>query len=232
MPPNRAVETDVPQAARGSRRTLDLSFIMAWKIERWLAEVFPGETEVYAEYRSLPPRELAIVSAAVLDVALAELLALRLADRGKEVEEFLGVNGDGRAPAGSFGARIQLGLLVGIITPDDAAILRTIKELRNLFAHRVRINFLSPSVLKATTKLHTLWLKRSEALIEAGAMSGATEQLAEIARHLPNVAEAGEGLLLSVFTVYHAYFHRMHNRVLRLGNALAKAGESPNAPLH
>jgi len=204
---------------------------MAWKIERWLAEVFPGETEIYAEYRSLPPRELAIVSASVLDVAIAELLALRLADREKEVEEFLGVNGDGRAPAGSFGARIQLALLVGLLTPDDAATLRTIKELRNLFAHRVRIDFLSPPVLKATTRLHTLWLKRSEALIQAGAMSGTTEQLMEIARHLPKVAEAGEGLLLSVFTVYQAYFHRMHGRVQRVGDALAKTLEQHESPL-
>jgi len=71
--------------------------LMAWKIERWLAEVFPGEKEIYSEYRELPPRELAIVCSAVLDVALAELLSLRLAEHGKEVEEFLGANGDGRA---------------------------------------------------------------------------------------------------------------------------------------
>lgn len=198
---------------------------MPWKIERWLAEVFPGETKIYSEYRSLPPRELAIVSAAVLDVALAELLALRLVDREKESEEFLGLNGDGRAPVGSFGSRIQLGLLVGLLTPDDTAILRAIKELRNLFAHRVRINFLTPSVLKATTKLHSLWLARNEALIQAGAVTGTTEQLKELARHLPNVTEAGEGLLLSVFTVYHAYFHRMHGRVQRIENAIIKIAE-------
>lgn len=195
---------------------------MAWKIERWLAEVFPGESEIYSEYRALPPRELAIVCAAVLDVALAELLTLRLANRQKELEEFLGLNGDGRAPVGSFGARIQLALLVGLLTPDDAATLRTIKELRNLFAHRVRINFLSPAVLKATTRLHALWLKRTEALIEAGAMSGSTKQLAEIAHYLPTVPEAGEGVLLSVFTVYQAYFHRIHSQVRRLDDALAK----------
>lgn len=205
---------------------------MAWKIERWFAEVFPGEAEIYAEYRSLPPRELAIVSAAVLDVAIAELLALRLADQAKEVEEFLGVNGDGRAPVGSFGARIQLGVLVGLLTPDDAAILRTIKELRNLFAHRVRIDFLSPSVLKTTTKLHALWVSRSAALIEAGAMSGTAEHLAEIGRYLPRIAEAGEGLLLSVFTVYQAYFHRIHGRVQRLDDALVVSSEVRNAPLH
>lgn len=100
---------------------------MAWKIERWLADVFPGENSIYSEYRSLSPRELSIVSAAVLDVALAELLVLRLRDESKEIEDFLGLNGDGRAPVGSFGARIQLGVIVGLLTPNDAAILRTIK---------------------------------------------------------------------------------------------------------
>jgi len=90
---------------------------MAWKIERWLAEVFPGETKIYQEYRGLSPRELAIVSAAILDSALVEIIALRLGGGPeKEVEAFLGADGDGRAPVGSFGARIQLALLLGIIT--------------------------------------------------------------------------------------------------------------------
>lgn len=198
---------------------------MAWKIERWLAEVFPGEPEIYSEYRRLPPRELAIVCAAVLDVALAELLTLRLANCQKEIEEFLGLNGDGRAPAGSFGARIQLALLLGLLTPVDAATLRTIKELRNLFAHRVRINFLSPAVQRATSKLHALWLKRTEALLEVGAISGSTKPLKEMAQYLPTVAEAGEGLLLSVFTVYQAYFHRMHSQVQRLDDAFEKTAK-------
>jgi hypothetical protein len=64
----------------------------------------------------------------------------------KEIELFLGIDGDGRAPAGSFGARIQLALLVGLITEEDATILRQIKNLRNTFAHRVKVDFLSPSV--------------------------------------------------------------------------------------
>jgi hypothetical protein len=205
---------------------------MAWKIERWLAEVFPGEAQVYSEYRGLPPRELAIVAAAVLDVALAELLALRLNGREKEIEEFLGLDGDGRAPVGSFGARIQLGLLVGLLTQDDAAALRIIKEIRNLFAHRVRINFLSPAALKATTKLHALWLKHTEALLQAGAISGTTKHIIEIGRYLPKRSEAGEGLLLSVLTVYQAYFHRMHGRVQRIGDALTTAKANTNVPLH
>jgi len=202
---------------------------MAWKIERWLADVFPGETKIYAEYRGLAPSELAIVAAAVLDVALAELLARRLASHEREAEDFLGLNGDGRAPAGSFGARIQLGLLLGVLTPDDAAALRIIKEIRNLFAHRVRINFLSPTVLKATIKLHALWLKHTEALIKAGAISGSTEHLSELGRQLPKVSEAGEGLLLSVLTVYQAYFHRMHGRIQHRGDALPPSKENASA---
>lgn len=198
---------------------------MAWKIERWLSEVFPGEENIYAEYRSLSPRELAIVSVAVLDVALAELLSLRLVDQGNETEAFLGVNGDGSAPAGSFGARIQLGLLVGLLTKEDAAILRVIKELRNLFAHRVRVNFLAPPVIKATTKLHSLWLNRTTELIKSGAIHGTTKHLSDIAIYLPTVAEAGEGLLLSVFTAYQAYFHRMCSRVIRLDTALKNSPE-------
>ena len=205
---------------------------MAWKIERWLSEVFPGEKEIYSEYRALPQRELAIVCAAVLDVALAELLWLRLRECAKESEGFLGLDGDGRAPAGSFGARIQLGLLVGLLTPDDAATLRAIKELRNLFAHRVKLTFLSPPALRVTTKLHSIWLRRSEALLQAGVLSGSTKQLAAIAKHLPTVEEAGEGLLLSVFVTYQAYFHRMHGQVVRIGDALSESGEDRPRPIH
>lgn len=203
---------------------------MAWKIERWLTEVFPGESQIYSEYRSLPPRELAIVAAAVLDAALAELLSLRLAEHTKEVEEFLGLDGDGRAPAGSFGARIQLALLVGLITADDAAILRAIKQLRNLFAHRVRVGFLSPAVLTVTTKLYSLWLKRNEGLVKSGVMSGTSSQLKRLGQYLTRHSEAGEGLLLSVFTVYHAYFHRLNSRISRISDLVresAPKGEKP-----
>ena len=204
---------------------------MASKIERLFTEVFPGEGAIYAEYGDLPPRELAIVAAAVLDAALAELLALRLVDCEREAEDFLGLNGDGRAPAGSFGSRIQLALLIGLIAPEDAAILRAVKELRNLFAHRVKIGFLSPPALKVTTKLHALWVKRNGGLIEAGAISGTSAQLKRLARQLPNHADAGEGLLFSIFCVYQAYFHRLHGRITRVPNIVAKNGSEKLGPL-
>lgn len=51
---------------------------MAWKTEKWMRDVFPGNDSIYEEYRSLPRRELAVVVGAVLDSASAELLSKRL----------------------------------------------------------------------------------------------------------------------------------------------------------
>ena len=199
---------------------------MAWKVERWLADVFPGKEKIYSEYKDLAPRELAIVASAVLDSALAEILTRRLIKDDKEIESFLGLNGDGRAPVASFGARIQLGLLLGILTPRDAAILRTIKEIRNEFAHRVNTGFLSPSILKTTTKLLSLWKELFEQLSGMGAKSRIPEGLNVLQQRLPLDPEAGQGLLLAVFSVYQAYFHRKHSMVRRVGRAIEAADDA------
>ena len=161
---------------------------MVWKVERWLADVFPGEENIYSEYRELQPRELAIVAAAVLDAtecALAEVLTLRLKESDKETESFLGLDGDGRAPVASFGARIQLALLVGILTDRDASVLRTIKGIRNEFAHRVNVGFLAPTVLSKTTKLLVLWTEMSEQFPSPG-VSGSSEHFDVIRQRLPH----------------------------------------------
>lgn len=186
---------------------------MTWKVERWMAEVFPGPDRIYAEYRLLPRRELAVVAAAVLDSALLELLAKRLGGSDSEVDAFLGANGDGRAPCGSFGARIQLSLLLHVITENDAIVLRSIKNVRNRFAHEVKSDFNSPSVLPLVQKLYDQFVSQSNRLIAAGALKGHPHELEVIRPHLAKVPEAGAGLLLAVFCVYQAYFHRLHGLV-------------------
>ena len=200
---------------------------MAWKLERWLSDVFPGEENIYSEYRELRPRDLAITVAAVLDCALAELLIQRLGGPNTEIESFLGLNGDGRAPVASFGARIQLGLILGILTSRDAAILRTIKGIRNEFAHRVNVGFLSPAILKETTKLLSLWKKQTKDLAKAAVVPGSRENLDIIEQGLPCLPEAGEGLLLALFSVYQAYFHRMHPRVTKINRAIDDLSATP-----
>ncbi|GEM_PF-1283485 len=187
---------------------------MAWRIEKWLSDVFPGASRIYEEYRHLTRRELAIVTAGVLDLAIAELLSMRLAGTPREREEFLGLSGDGRAPAGSFGARIQLSVLTGIITQEDAEILRAIKNIRNRFAHRVNVDFTSAEVLPLTRRLCEKWREKTSRL----AISGVRPEVAaagmnNIRNYLESEPEAGAGLLLSVFATYQAYFHRLSDRV-------------------
>lgn len=178
-----------------------------------MAEVFPGADRIYTEYRLLPRRELAVVAAAVLDSALLELLSKRLGGASSEVVAFLGANGDGRAPCGSFGARIQLALLIHIVTENDAIVLRCIKNIRNRFAHEVKSDFTSPSVLPLVQKMHDQFLSQSNRLIAAGHLKGAEHSLELIRPHLAKTPEAGAGLLLAVFCAYQAYFHRLHSLV-------------------
>lgn len=186
---------------------------MVWKTEQWMRDVFPGSNRIYEEYRLLPRRELAVVAGALLDSALAELLSKRLNGQDSEIHSFLGVNGDGRAPCGSFGARIQLALLTSLITESDAAILRTIKNIRNLFAHEVRADFNSTSVLPLITKLHDKFLEQSNRLIKASLLDGETHSLSAISPFLASTPEAGAGLLLAILSTYQAYFHRLYERV-------------------
>lgn len=160
------------------------------------------------------------MAAAVIDAALAELIALRLGGPSGEVEAFLGADGDGRAPAGSFGARIQLALLLGIIEERDVATLRVVKQVRNLFAHCTKVTFVTPSVVAQTKKLLEQTLERNEILAQAGLNTAFTSKLEKVRAMLPDTPEAGEGLLLATLTIYQAYFHRIHGRIRPLNKAL------------
>jgi hypothetical protein len=125
---------------------------MAKKIEKWTDEILKthGITLPKGKHSH---RETAIVCASILDLALAELLETRLMQFPKEIEDFLGLDEDGRAPAGSFGARIQLALLIGIIDKSDAAVLRAYKLIRNRFAHRVNVTLSDVKVVEAAKVL-------------------------------------------------------------------------------
>jgi len=186
---------------------------MPWKIEKWMLQVFPGADNIYSEYRGLSRREIAVVAAGVLDLAIAELVSKRLLDLPNEYEEFLGLSEDGRAACGTFGSRIQLALLVGVITPADAGLLRSIKAIRNKFAHRITVDFNSPQVVPLVVRLHGQWRARVSQLSHD---TRAVESLDEMKPLLQSNPEAGAGLLLAVFCVFQAYFHRLYDRVDRI----------------
>jgi hypothetical protein len=190
---------------------------MTWKKEKWLSDVFPGRENIYAAYKDLQGRDLAIVCAAVLDLALAELITLRLNNYPDEVEDFLGLDGDGRAPAATFGSRIQLALLLNIITEEDAKILRALKDLRNEFAHTVKVTFVSPNVAKYLRKLFSLLRQRYDRLKEKGLTTGGSKFFDNVGPALGKQPAAGEGLVLALLAVYQAYFHKIHGGVIPAG---------------
>ena len=189
---------------------------MSWKIEKWFTEVFPGEKNIYSEYRTLKPRELVIIAASVLDLALAELISMRLINISKEFEDFLGLNGNGLAPCSTFGARIQLALLIGIINQDDAAVLRTIKNLRNLYAHKVNVSLSRDEGLKIALQLleeyRCIMIKITKKYKKEIANTG----LDAIKDRMSKSEEAACAIILTVFAVYQAYFHRIHVMISRI----------------
>jgi hypothetical protein len=189
---------------------------MAWRTEKWSAEVFPGLDKIYSEYAHLPRRELAVIAAAVLDAALSEVLSKRFVDHAAEIEDFLGLDGDGRAPCAAFGAKIQIGLLTGVLTPTDAGILRAIKGIRNRFAHEVRADFTSKSVLPFVLSLHDQFGARGRVILDADLWPQQKQHLAAMLPHLKTAPEAGAGLLLAVLCVYQAYFYRLLDRTQRV----------------
>ncbi len=194
---------------------------MAWKTEKWLEEIFPGEENIYSQYRDLNAREFSVVSCAVIDAAIAELIAIRLNNStNKEIETFLGVNGDGRAPCGSLGAKIQLGYLLGILTENDMQILRGFKNIRNKFSHSVNVSFSSKEIVKIVKNIHSLWVERAESLSTKAEANIEADKIKSILKHLDNTPEACHGFILGVFTTYQAYFHRLHGRLQKLNSAI------------
>ena len=123
------------------RDTMSMSRKKKWTTELFTQDVYPlialGEA---SKYLDLPFRETIILACSVLDAALLELISKRLDGPEHEIVEFLGADEDGRAPCGSFGSRIQLAHLLGILVEDDVRVLRLVKKLRNKAAHRFKLD--------------------------------------------------------------------------------------------
>ena len=126
---------------------------MPYKIERWSNDLLAPPDALRRQLGSLSDRELVIVACALLDSALAELLSDRLLGTASELEEFLGLNNDSRAPAGTFGARILLARLTGMLESGDIAVLRRLKAIRNEMAHRVNASLSGTRAVALTASL-------------------------------------------------------------------------------
>jgi len=188
---------------------------MKWEPEKWLSEDNSGLAATFDEYRHLSNRELSVVTASILDACLAELLSARVLNLPKEAAEFFGFNGNNYAPGATFGARIHLAVLLGIIRPEDGAILRSIKNIRNAFAHKVRVDFTSPRVQPLMQSLFELYSK-SRMIRSGTGLVGRFHKIDELHSHLDLTPEAGAVLLLAVFCLYKERFHSLSKVIQRV----------------
>lgn len=134
---------------------------MAKQLTKNKRELF---TESYTHFmelinNKLSERELTLLAAGMLDVGLAELLEQRLADYPKVIESFLGFSNHD-APAATFAARIKLALLTGLITLEQYNALNALRDLRNLFAHKIKVELAHPDNSKPLGYLYE-WLGTS-----------------------------------------------------------------------
>jgi hypothetical protein len=185
---------------------------MAWKIERWLTEVYKNDAELIEDWARLPSRELVIVACATLDVALAELLSLRLVDDPGEVTDFIGADEDGHAPAGSFGARIQLAYLLGILPKAAVRGLRSLKSLRNRMAHRVGSSLLDAKAQDYLETLRSTALAATAQAQEKG-LQGFVEDLVDGSR---TAEDSARSLVLLASVAIHSGLPRIAGRIQRL----------------
>lgn len=93
-------------------------------------------------------RSAAIMASALVEQALYQMLVCSLADWGEATRRawFEGPN----APFRSFSAKIAFAHAIGILGPTTTELLNTIRNVRNVFAHRVLpLDFTNPAVVAA-----------------------------------------------------------------------------------
>lgn len=177
------------------------------QIEAWIKELFPGSESLYDQYKSLPPRELVTLVCGMLDVALAELLSKRLLGAGEEIASFHAPEENGDVPAATLGSRIQLARMGRIINDRDVAVLRALRNLRNVMVDRQDTDFLDPEVLAPVKSLHAAWLRVVEG--PAAGLGANPQRLRELERCLSFVPEAAGALITGIFAAYDAHFHKL-----------------------
>ena len=90
------------------------------------------DSNIIGEIYHQTDRGAVLIAAAYLDERLADALKARTI-RNKKIEDRIY---KGFGPLATFSAKINLGLLLGIYGPDVHRLLRTVKDIRNTFAHR------------------------------------------------------------------------------------------------
>jgi mannitol operon repressor len=93
---------------------------------------FEAVQAAFAEFQDESDRAAAILSIALLDTQLEEILRAFAADEAS-ISELV----KPEQPIGSLGARRRVCLALGLISPDEASELALLGKIRNEFAHKL-----------------------------------------------------------------------------------------------
>jgi hypothetical protein len=107
----------------------------------------------------LPLREMVIVLTTLIDTSLADLISRRLKQDHEEIRQFLGSDGNGRAPLAAFGSKIAAAYLTGSISNDLRTILQNLKNLRNFCAHATDLDFSSRTAKDAVAEVAKAYVR-------------------------------------------------------------------------
>lgn len=109
------------------------------------------------EFRNETDRGLALVSAAVIDEKLGEILAAFLQVDSDVTQRLLGSEPRREAPLSSFSARADATFALGLIDRDEYEEIINIRKIRNEFAHaRHGTTFAAPKIQGLCRKLKRL----------------------------------------------------------------------------
>ena len=100
------------------------------------------------QWDDLSDRDFAVAGCAVMDANLTHLLLKRLADLPDIAENFFRFS--------SLSSKAELAALVGLITPEYVPYLKAFMRIRNHFAHRVVMDFMTDCVVKELNELKGL----------------------------------------------------------------------------
>jgi DNA-binding MltR family transcriptional regulator len=100
--------------------------------------------ELMKEFASQSDRAAVIVGATMLDELLRDVISVFLIEDTKKADNLFGNN----MPLGTFSSRIEMAYCLGLIGEQEYRNLKTIKSIRNDFAHRLIGTSFSESPIK------------------------------------------------------------------------------------
>lgn len=105
----------------------------------------PSHNLIVSEIEEQSDRAAAILAVSFLEDRFTSLLKLWFADEPSVIRNMLG----GHGPLGTFAAKIDMGLLLGIIEKKRHTELHLIRKIRNEFAHGIENLTFDTNVIRA-----------------------------------------------------------------------------------